>query len=98
MTVKELDYALFGSSDYLVSIGLPGETGHPKVMDTLSKTVKAADRHGKYVCIGVGYPRVENAKKFVEMGCHMIELGHDATVLGAVWRREGEGIGKLKDA
>lgn len=95
MSVKELDYVLFGASDYSVSVGLPGETSHPKVMDALRKTIEAAERHGKYVCKGVGHPWVENAKKFVDMGCHMIELGHDVTILRSIWRLKGEEIRKL---
>jgi len=96
MSVEELDFVLFGSSDYSVSIGRPGETTHPLVMDALRRTIEAAERHGKYVCKGVGYPWVENARKFVEMGCHMIELGHDATILRAIWSRKGEEIRKLR--
>lgn len=96
MSVKELDYVLFGASDYSVSIGMPGQVNHPNVMDALRKTIEAAERHGKYVCKGVGYPWVENAKKFVEMGCHMIELGHDATILRTIWSMKGEEIRKLK--
>ncbi|MFQ6054000.1 MAG: HpcH/HpaI aldolase/citrate lyase family protein [Candidatus Bathyarchaeia archaeon] len=95
MAVEELDYVLFGASDYSVSIGRPGETGHPRVMEALKETIRSAERHGKYVCKGVGYPWVENAKKFVEMGCHMIELGHDATILRTIWSRKGEEIRRL---
>jgi 2-keto-3-deoxy-L-rhamnonate aldolase RhmA len=94
--VDGLDYVLFGASDFSVSIGHPGEGSHPKVMEALRETVKAADRHGVYVCKGVGYPWVENARKFVEMGCHMIELGHDATILRAIWSRKGEEIRGLR--
>ena len=96
MSVKELDYVLFGASDYASSIGLPGETNHPKVMDALKKTIRAAERHGKHVCKGVGHPWVENAKKFVDMGCHMIEIGHDVTILKSVWSMKGEEIRKLR--
>jgi len=96
MSVEELDYVLFGASDYSVSIGRPGETGHPEVMDALRATIEAADRHGKYVCKGVGHPWVENARKFVEMGCHMIELGHDVSILETIWSTKGEEIRKLQ--
>jgi 2-keto-3-deoxy-L-rhamnonate aldolase RhmA len=96
MAVNGLDYVLFGASDFSVSIGHPGEGTHPKVMEALRETVKAADRHGVYVCKGVGYPWVENARKYVEMGCHMIELGHDATILRSIWSRKGEEIRALR--
>jgi 4-hydroxy-2-oxoheptanedioate aldolase len=96
MAVEGLDYVLFGASDYAISIGLPGQGGHPKVMEALKETIRAADRHGKYVCKGVGYPWVENAKKMVELGCHMIEMGHDASILRTIWSKKGEDIRKLK--
>ncbi|HUS79334.1 MAG TPA: aldolase/citrate lyase family protein [Patescibacteria group bacterium] len=96
MAVEGLDYVLFGASDFSTSIGHPGEGSHPRVMEALRETVRAADRHGKYVCKGVGYPWVENARKFVEMGCHMIELGHDASILRVIWAMKGEEIRGLK--
>ncbi len=96
MAVDGLDYVLFGASDFSVSIGHPGQSSHPKVMDALKETIRAADRHGKWVCKGVGYPWVENARKFVKMGCHMIELGHDATILRTIWTMKGEEIRKLR--
>ena len=96
MAVDDLDYVLFGASDYSTSIGHPGQGGHPKVMEALKETIRAADRHGKYVCKGVGYPWVENARKMVEMGCHMIEMGHDATILKTIWSEKGGEIRKLK--
>jgi 2-keto-3-deoxy-L-rhamnonate aldolase RhmA len=96
MAVEGLDYVLFGPSDFSVSIGHPGESNHPKVMEALTETIRAADRHGVWVCKGVGYPWVENARKMVEMGCHMIEIGHDASILRAIWSTAGEEIRKLK--
>jgi 4-hydroxy-2-oxoheptanedioate aldolase len=95
MAVDGLDYVLFGPSDFSVSINRPGETNHPKIMEAFRETIKAAERHGKYVSRPVGYPWVENAKKFIDMGCHMIELGHDVTILGSIWERIGKDLKKL---
>jgi 2-keto-3-deoxy-L-rhamnonate aldolase RhmA len=92
MAVEGLDYVLFGPSDFSVSIGHPGESKHPRVMDALRETIRAAERHGVYVCRGVGYPWAENARKMVELGCRMIEVGHDASILREIWRRTGEEI------
>jgi len=96
MAVDGLDYVLFGPSDFSVSIGHPGEGGHPRVMEALRETIRAANRHGVYVCRGVGHPWVENARKMVELGCHMIEVGHDASILKEIWRRTGEEIRALR--
>ena len=96
MSVDGLDYVLFGPSDFSVSIGHPGEGNHPKIIEALKTTIKTADKHGKWVCKGVGYPWVKNAEKFLKMGCHMIELGHDASILRTIWSQKGEEIRKLR--
>lgn len=96
MAVDGLDYVLFGPSDFSVSIGHPGEGGHPRVMEALRETIRAANRHGVYVCKGVGYPWGDNARKMVGLGCHMIEVGHDASILREIWRRTGEEIRALR--
>jgi len=92
MSVDGLDFVLFGPADYSVSLGIPLQTTHPKVMDGLKKTIEAAEKHGKYVMKGVGYPWVENAEKFIKMGCRLIEIGHDVTILTSIWKRLGEKI------
>lgn len=96
MSVDGLDFVLFGPADYSVSLGVPVQTAHPKVLEGLKKTIKAAERHGKYVMKGVGHPWAENAKRFVEMGCRLIEIGHDVTILTSMWRKLGEEIRDIK--
>ena len=93
-SVPGLDAVLFGPADYSFSAGVPGQTSHPKVMEGLERTLEAAKRHGKPVCIGVGSPWAENAKKFIDLGCQMIELGHDVTILQSVWKKTLADIGR----
>ena len=86
MSLKGLDFVLFGPADYSLSIGLPEpKKNHPKVQDALKRTIEAAKKNNKYVMIGVGYPWEEEAKKYIEMGCQMIEIGHDYSILKTVW-------------
>ena len=96
MSVDGLDFVLFGQSDYSVSLGIPLQTMHPKVMEGLKKTIRAAETHGKYVMKGVGFPWVKNAKKFIEMGCQLIEIGHDITLLSSMWKKLGQKIKGIK--
>ena len=49
MAVNGVDFVLFGLSDFFVSIERPEGGAHPRVMDALRETIKAANRHGKYV-------------------------------------------------
>ncbi|MBA7580492.1 hypothetical protein ES708_22384 [subsurface metagenome] len=36
--------------------------------------------------VGVGYPWEEEAQKYIEMGCKMIEIGHDYSILNKIWK------------
>ena len=57
----------------------------PKVQDALKKTIEVAKKNDKYVMIGVGYPWEEEAQKYIDMGCQMIEIGHDYSILKTAW-------------
>jgi 2-keto-3-deoxy-L-rhamnonate aldolase RhmA len=87
MSVEGLDAVQFGPADFSFSIGVPGQTSHPKVIDALKKIIESARKHGKAVCFGVGYPWAENAQKFIEMGCQLIEFGHDVSILQNIWKK-----------
>jgi len=88
MSVEGLDYVLFGPGDYSILLGLGAPNlNHPEVQEALKRTISSAKKHGKYVMIGVGDPWDINAKKYIEMGCQMIEIGHDTTVLRNTWKR-----------
>ena len=74
--------------------GVPLQTGHEKVISSLRKTIEAADKHGKFVIYpGAGFPQWETVHKAKELGVKAIELGHDVTILRAVW---GKTIQALK--
>lgn len=88
MSVEDLDFVLFGPADYSISIGLPApKKNHPEVQDAIKRTIESANKHGTYVMIGVSSPWDEEAKKYIDLGCRMIEIGHDYTVLREVWQR-----------
>ena len=87
MALKGLDFVLFGPADYSLSIGLSAPNkNHPKVQDALKRTIEAAKKNNKYVMIGVGFPWEEEAQKYIDLGCQMIEIGHDYSILKTVWK------------
>jgi len=87
MSVEGLDFVLFGPADYSLNIGLSSpEKNNPKVQDAIKQTIEAANKYGKYVMIGVGYPWEEEAQKYIEMGCKIIEIGHDYSILNKIWK------------
>lgn len=88
MSVEGLDFVLFGAADYSISIGLDApDKGNPKVRDAIKMTIEAANENGKYVMIGIAPPWDKEAQKYIQMGCRMIELGHDYSVLGREWEK-----------
>jgi len=87
MALKGLDFVLFGPSDYSLSIGLSAPNkNHSQVQDALKRTIEAAKKNNKYVMIGVGFPWEEEAQKYIDLGCQMIEIGHDYSILKTIWK------------
>jgi len=88
LATEGVDAVFFGPADFSVSLGLPLQTGHEKVIDNLKRTIEAADKHGKFVIYpGAGFPQWETVVKCKELGVKAIELGHDVTILRAVWAK-----------
>lgn len=85
MSTEGLDGVFFGPADFSISAGVPLQTGHQKVRSALLKTIEAADKYGKFVIYGAGFPQWETVHKLKELGVKAIELGHDVTILRAVW-------------
>ena len=87
MAVEGLDGVFFGPADYSISAGVPLQTGHEKVLTALRKTIDGAKKHGKFVIFGTGFPQWEKIHQVKELGVHAIELGHDVSILQAVWKK-----------
>jgi 2-keto-3-deoxy-L-rhamnonate aldolase RhmA len=85
--MEGLDFVLFGPADYSMSIGLRGpQKNHPKVQDAIKKTIEVANKYGKPVAIGIGQPWEEEARKYIDLGCRIIEISNDVGVLRSVWK------------
>ncbi|MDI6726227.1 MAG: aldolase/citrate lyase family protein [Smithellaceae bacterium] len=88
LSTEGVDAVFFGPADFSISAGVPLQTGHEKVMSGLRKTIEAADKYGKFVIYpGAGFPQWETVHKAKELGVKAIELGHDVTILRAVWSK-----------
>ncbi|MCD6420602.1 MAG: hypothetical protein J7L41_07840 [Synergistetes bacterium] len=85
-SVDGLDFALFGFSDYSMSLGFrEPKRNHPEVQAALVKTVKVASKYGKVVAVGLGKAWKEDIDRYTKLGCRMIELGHDVAILRRTW-------------
>jgi 4-hydroxy-2-oxoheptanedioate aldolase len=87
LSTEGIDGVFFGPADFSISAGVPLQTGHENVMSALRRTIEAAEKYGKFVIHGVGFPQWETVQKARELGVKAIELGHDVTILRAVWEK-----------
>ena len=78
----------------VLELGAPNKN-HPAVQEAIRATAEAAAKHNKYVMIGINPPWAEEARKYTAMGCRMIEIGHDYSVLGRAWQ---EALNQARDA
>jgi len=93
MKTDGLDFVYFGAADFSIKSGLDKPNkNHPTVRGALKKTIEVAKENGKHVMTGVGYPWNEEAEKYIEMGCTMIEIGHDYSVLSTIWKKTMEDV------
>ncbi|MBW2056859.1 MAG: hypothetical protein JRJ26_05120 [Deltaproteobacteria bacterium] len=86
LSMEGLDFILFGPSDFSMSLGLrQPQKNHPKVQEALKRTIAVAAKHNKPVGIGVGRPWLREARKYIDMGCRIIEIGNDVALLRSMW-------------
>lgn len=95
--IDGLDYCFFGPSDYSMSLGLrSSKKNHPKVQEAIKKTAEMAAKLNKVAGIGIGEPWQEEAKKYIDMGYRMIEIGHELAILGSVWKAAASDVRALR--
>jgi 2-keto-3-deoxy-L-rhamnonate aldolase RhmA len=92
LSIKGVDMVQFGPADYSMSIGLPGEWGHPKV--------KEAERYMIVTALKMGVaPRVElrdfkDAEPYLKMGVKHFCIGWDMDTLHRWCKAQGEAFAK----
>jgi 2-dehydro-3-deoxyglucarate aldolase/4-hydroxy-2-oxoheptanedioate aldolase len=92
LSVAGVDVALIGPEDLSVSLGVPGETGHPIVVEAIEHVLAAAERHG--VVTGIHMGSVERLRGWMARGMRMIMYNSDLSFLlegGAA------GVAQLRD-
>ncbi len=95
--IDGLDYCLFGPSDFSMSLGFRStKKNDPRVQDAIKRTIDAAAKHQKAVGIGIGEPWVDEAKKYIDLGCRFIEIGHELGILKGVLSAAGSAVKALR--
>jgi 2-keto-3-deoxy-L-rhamnonate aldolase RhmA len=75
----DIDMIQFGPSDFSMSLGFPGQTKHPKVIEAQEQTIKMALKYDKHPRIEL--PGAANAEKYLEMGVKDYCIGWDVMVM-----------------
>ena len=77
--LKHLDALFIGPADLSQSMGLPGGTDHPKVIEAVERVAAACKKSGIAWSILPKDPAL--SKRCVELGCGMLSLGTDNMAL-----------------
>jgi 4-hydroxy-2-oxoheptanedioate aldolase len=83
--VPGIDCLLMGSSDLSMEMGIPGDTGNPKIQAAVDKVVAACKKHGKWPGMGGAYTE-ELLKLYTEKGMRFLLAGNDLPMLTAAAR------------
>lgn len=75
----DIDMIQFGPSDFSMSLGVPGQRTHPKVIEAEETTIKLSLKYDKHPRIEL--PDVANAEKYLKMGVKDFCIGWDVMVI-----------------
>ncbi len=78
--VPGIDALLVGASDLSMELGIPGDTGNPKVQAAVDKVVAACKKHGKFPGMGGAYTD-ELLKLYTGKGMRFLLAGNDLPML-----------------
>lgn len=81
LAFPEVDGVMVGPYDISGSLGVPGQTNHPKVREAGRKVVEAAARAGKSCCTQIADVTEERIKDAFEQGFTFVILGSDLFIL-----------------
>jgi len=83
--VEGVDALLVGTNDLCMEMGIPGEVGHPSVIEAQQRVIDACRAHGKYPGLGGVYDPAL-MQRYVEMGMRLILSGNDLSFMMAAAR------------
>jgi len=93
LSVEGVDMVQFGPGDYSMSIGRPGEYGHPKVKEAELKTIKMALEMGINPRAEIDSP--EDAERYLKLGVRDFNLNVDVVILYEWWKKNGDEMRKI---
>jgi 4-hydroxy-2-oxoheptanedioate aldolase len=89
--IPGIDVIFLGPWDLSQSLGVPGKTKDPRVIEVMERVIEACK--GRGVILGTFVREVEDARRWVEMGIQYMMLSTDAGLLLQIGR---ERLGRLR--
>ncbi len=77
--VEGIDMLFFGPGDFSQSLGCPGRTDDPRLLDARRRVAETAKKHGKFAGTVAGPSLIE---QFAEFGYQFFSVGADVIGLG----------------
>ena len=74
--VPGIDVLLIGTNDLCIEMGVPGELGHAKIVDSYERMIAACRKHAKWPGMGGVYDE-ELMRRYIDMGARFILSGSD---------------------
>jgi 4-hydroxy-2-oxoheptanedioate aldolase len=91
LSVKGTDVAMVGPTDLSISLGVPGEFDHPRLIETVTQFIDACHKHG--VAPGIHCRDVAQAKKWVDRGMRLVGAGGEH---GLLFQKAIEAVAELR--
>ncbi|MGE0796984.1 MAG: HpcH/HpaI aldolase/citrate lyase family protein [Lautropia sp.] len=92
--VDGVDVISVGGNDLTIALGIADEHEHPMLDGIYRRVAAAAKRHGKFVRFGGSYDPAL-IRRHVALGCQMVQVGHDLSLLMQGARQQIAKLGEL---
>jgi len=91
LAFEDVDGVMIGPLDMSGSLGVPGQTSHPKVIEASRKVIGACEKYGKSCGTQVADATEESVEALFELGYTYAILGSDLFVLWK-WAEQMQGL------
>jgi 2-keto-3-deoxy-L-rhamnonate aldolase RhmA len=91
-----VDVMFVGTSDLSFSMGLRGQTGHPRVQEGLKRVAAAGKANGKYV--GLPVKDAEQIKKYIDWGFRWFQTSSELGLMARGAQQLLEPLGRSAEA
>jgi 4-hydroxy-2-oxoheptanedioate aldolase len=93
LSVPGVDMIQFGPADYSMSVGRPGQYGHPEIVEAQHYAVKTALQMGVRPRVEIG--DFKEAEPWIAMGVRDFCIGWDLRVIYDYCRKQGAELAKM---